>query len=228
MGVVSNRLVSACGTSIRRPFRRPLRTWRACSSPRLTRCNTVWRETPRARIASNIGTYPGGASSTNRAEFVVDTDPPRRAGGVLLAADDPVTQPAVDRGGGDAELFGGSCDGEQFAVGRLVGRVVGGDVAIAAQAADDDRGEPLAGGGASALAVEDPGDRAVVVVHGKPLEEFDGVFVGADRGLVARQGDGELGERAAVPADRDGRLVVIAVDVEDDFLDQAAQQLFAV
>ena len=56
MGVVSNRLVSACGTSIRRPFRRPLRTWRACSSPRLTRCNTVWRETPRIRIASTIGT----------------------------------------------------------------------------------------------------------------------------------------------------------------------------
>ena len=55
MGVVSKRLVSACGTSIRRPFRRPVRTWRACSSPRLTRCNTVWRETPRIRIASTIG-----------------------------------------------------------------------------------------------------------------------------------------------------------------------------
>ena len=34
--------------------------------------------------------------------------------------------------------------------------------------------------------------------------------------------------RAAVPADRDGRAVVIALDVEDDFLDQAAQQLLAV
>ena len=56
MGVVSNRAFSACGTSIRRPFRCPLRTWRACNSPRLTRCNTVWRETPRVRIASTIGT----------------------------------------------------------------------------------------------------------------------------------------------------------------------------
>jgi RNA-directed DNA polymerase len=54
-GVVSNRACSACGTSIRRPFRRPLRTWIASSSPRFTRCNTVWRETPRARIASRIG-----------------------------------------------------------------------------------------------------------------------------------------------------------------------------
>ena len=55
-GVVSNRVVSACAASIRRPLRRPLRTWRACSSPRLTRCNTVWRLTPRVRIASTIGT----------------------------------------------------------------------------------------------------------------------------------------------------------------------------
>ena len=101
-------------------------------------------------------------------------------------------------------------------------------MAVAAQAADDDLGESLAGGGAAALAVEDPGDRAVVVVDGEPPEEFDRVLVGADRGLVAQQRDRELGERAAVPADRHGRLVVIAVDVEDDFLDQAAQQLFAV
>jgi RNA-directed DNA polymerase len=34
------------GGSIRRPFRRPVRTWTACSSPRLTRCNRVWRDTP--------------------------------------------------------------------------------------------------------------------------------------------------------------------------------------
>ena len=54
--VVSKRAYSACGTSIRRPFRRPLRTWMASSSPRFTRCNTVWRVTPRVRIASNIGT----------------------------------------------------------------------------------------------------------------------------------------------------------------------------
>ena len=54
--VVSKRAYSACGTSIRRPFRRPLRTWMASSSPRFTRCNTVWRLTPSIRIASTIGT----------------------------------------------------------------------------------------------------------------------------------------------------------------------------
>jgi RNA-directed DNA polymerase len=39
------------GSSIRRPFMRPVRVRTARSSPRFTRCNTVWRETPRARVA---------------------------------------------------------------------------------------------------------------------------------------------------------------------------------
>src|SRR6266700_3479341 len=46
-----NRPVWAGGGSIRRPFARPVRTWTACSSPRLTRCNRVWRDTPWARMA---------------------------------------------------------------------------------------------------------------------------------------------------------------------------------
>ena len=57
---------------------------------------------------------------------------------------------------------------------------------VAAQAADDDLGgEALAGGGAAALAVEDAGDRGVVVVDGEAAEQRDRVLVGADRGLVA-------------------------------------------
>ena len=39
------------GTSIRRPFLRPVRVRTARSSPRLTFCNTLWRETPRAWVA---------------------------------------------------------------------------------------------------------------------------------------------------------------------------------
>jgi retron-type reverse transcriptase len=38
------------------PFRFPERTWTAVSSPRFTRCNTVWRETPRTLVASSIDT----------------------------------------------------------------------------------------------------------------------------------------------------------------------------
>jgi transposase len=61
-----NRPVWVGGGSIRRPFARPVWTWTACSSPRLTRCNRVWRETPWARTASRTGSHPAGASSVNR------------------------------------------------------------------------------------------------------------------------------------------------------------------
>src|SRR5205823_5387528 len=54
-------------TLMRSPFWRPRVTWTASSSPRLTRCNTVCRETPRARIASRIGRKPAAASALKRA-----------------------------------------------------------------------------------------------------------------------------------------------------------------
>lgn len=43
-------------TFIRKPLRLPRRTCTAASSPRFTRCMTVWRETPRIRIALNMST----------------------------------------------------------------------------------------------------------------------------------------------------------------------------
>ena len=102
----------------------------------------------------------------------------------MHAGDESGLQPAEDGRGGDAELLRGLVDREQLAVGRLGGRRVCGDVAVAAQAADDDLGEALAAGGAAALAVEDPGDPPVVVVDGEPPDQLDRVLVGADRGLV--------------------------------------------
>src|SRR5271166_1437758 len=60
---------SGCGSTalIRSPFCLPRMTWTASSSPRLTRCNTVWRETPSAFIASRMGMNPSPASLLNRA-----------------------------------------------------------------------------------------------------------------------------------------------------------------
>jgi hypothetical protein len=46
----------ASGTLILRPLRRPRETCTAARSPRLTRCNTVWRERLRMRMASTMGT----------------------------------------------------------------------------------------------------------------------------------------------------------------------------
>src|SRR6266702_1322860 len=53
-------------TLIYKPVLLPERTWTAEISPRFTRCNTVWRDTPRSLVASNIGTSPSGACSTKR------------------------------------------------------------------------------------------------------------------------------------------------------------------
>ena len=106
--------------------------------------------------------------------------------------------------------------------------LVCGDLTVAAQAADDDRGEPFAGGGAAALPVEDPGDLAVVVVGGEPADQHDGVLVGADRGLRFGERDRELGDRAAFPSDGEQRAALFALEGDDHFLDQAAEQLLAV
>ena len=52
----SNKLGWLSNTLIRKPFLRPRQTSTASSSPRLTRCNTVWRVTPRRFVASCMTT----------------------------------------------------------------------------------------------------------------------------------------------------------------------------
>lgn len=51
-----NKSGRASETLMRKPFLRPRHTCTASSSPRFTRCNTVWRVTPRRRVASIMGT----------------------------------------------------------------------------------------------------------------------------------------------------------------------------
>jgi len=53
---LSKRVAWTPNALIYKPFRFPERTWTAVSSPRFTRCNTVWREAPRSRVASSIDT----------------------------------------------------------------------------------------------------------------------------------------------------------------------------
>lgn len=52
----SNKLGWSSNTLILKPFLRPWQTSTASSSPRLTRCNTVWRVTPRRLVASCMTT----------------------------------------------------------------------------------------------------------------------------------------------------------------------------
>ena len=75
---------------IRSPFCLPRITWTASSSPRLTRCNTVWRETPSGlhclahgdEAFTSVVIEPGH-------DVVGQPDAPRGTGGQLLARDDP-------------------------------------------------------------------------------------------------------------------------------------------
>ena len=75
----------------------------------------------------------GGLFDESLAQVVGDADPPRRAGCVLLAGDEPVVEPAVDRGGSDLEDLGDAGDRQQLAVGRVAG-LVARDFPVAAEA----------------------------------------------------------------------------------------------
>ena len=63
----AKRSVCRAMTLILNPFCFPRTVCRASSSQRLTRCNTVWRDTPRTRIASRIGKKSAPASPLKRA-----------------------------------------------------------------------------------------------------------------------------------------------------------------
>ena len=77
------------------------------SSPRLTRCKTVWRETPSARIASRMARKPSGTVSAKRAAARRSRRIRQGAPGVTCSpANEAGLQPAMDRGGGHAELLG--------------------------------------------------------------------------------------------------------------------------
>ena len=89
----------ALSTLILRPFRRPLMTWTACSSPRWTLCKTVWRAQP-SRFAASIERQVavGDVGHEPGADLVGEPDPPRRVRGGLLAGEQPGAEPSIDRG----------------------------------------------------------------------------------------------------------------------------------
>jgi len=79
------------------------------------------------------------------------------------------------------------------------------------------------------LAIEDARNNGIGIVSGQAAQQFDGVFSGADCCWArTRQCYVELAQQTAAPAQREVRIKVLAIDRHDDFLEQRAQQLFAV
>ena len=81
----------------------------------------------------------------------------------------------------------------------------------------------------AALAIEDAGDHGVGIMDGQPADERDRVLIGAYRGRPrARQREIDLVERAALPAQREVGCSLVALDLDDDLLEQCPQQLLPV
>src|SRR3984885_1566483 len=168
---------------MRSPFCLPRITWTASSSPRLTRCNTVWRETPSAFIASRMGMKPSPASLLNRAMTSwVNRMRHGGAGGQLLARDDHGVEQAMEGRGGDGERCRRLLDGQQVALSVRGAWLEAGDIPMAAQIADAARLEAVAICRGAPLAIEDAGDHGIGIEGRQPAHERDRILIGAYRG----------------------------------------------
>ncbi len=81
------------------------------------------------------------------------------------------------------------------------------------------------------LPVQDPGDRGVRVADCQAAQQVDGVLLGAQTlWRLAFDRHGQFGDRAAFPAQHEisAAFLVVAAHADADFVQQAAQQLFAV
>ena len=89
--------------------------------------------------------------------------------------------------------------------------------------------EAMAVGRPASLPIEDAGDHGVGIMDGQPAHERDRVLIGAYRGRPrARQGQIDLGQRAAFPAQRQVGCGLVALDLDDHLFEQGAQQLLPV
>lgn len=73
----------------------------------------------------------------------------------------------------------------------------------------------------AALPIEDSGDYGVGVVHRKPADECDRVFIGANSGLaLAMESQVDLAQCTSLPAHREMSGRFVALDSNNDLFDQ--------
>src|SRR5690349_7728719 len=208
---------------MRRPFCLPRMTWTAASSPRLTRCNTVWRETPSARIAPRIGRKSLPASPLKRSLRSLVRRIRQGAPGVGCS---PAIMPSLSK----RWIVDGATPSTTAAF-LIVSSSPSGPQGVGSKREYPSGGAGCRRGRREAmticrgplLPIENAGDHTIGVMGGEPAQQRDRVLVGADGGRPrARQSEVDLVERAALPAQREvgGRLV--AIDLDRDVFDEGA------
>src|ERR1019366_9071516 len=179
---------------------------------------------------SPYGYPPGGrVVGDEGADGVGEADPPGRAGGDLLAGDEPVVEPPVEGGGGDAELGCGLVHADHVTVGVVACSVRrGGDAVALADGGHVSGGECDSGGGAALLLAGHFGDHRVVVAGGQPADQLDGVFAGA----IRRPGPGQVcygfADHPAFPVQHEAGVTGLVIDGDDNVVQQGVEEFLAV
>lgn len=115
-------------------------------------------------------------------------------------------------------------DRDDFSARRLGGRLVSRDIAIPPKAADSIGGEAFPCGGLAFLTIQDARDDFIGIQHGQPSQQRDRVFIRPWASLrpKTRYGDIQCGDGAAAPAQGQMRMLLGALQVQDNFLEKCA------
>ena len=182
---MAGRESSGCSvtTLIRKPFRRPRRTWSASLAALDTLQHRLARHAE-AQRASSIGEIAWRRLFDEARPQLVGQRSARGARGRLFADNDPAVSQRC-RSTPPRRGPRPPSDGQQVAVGVFGGGSHRGMCGSGADA-DVERRKAVPAGGAFALAIEDAGDHGVGVVRGEAADEREAVLVGADRGGFER------------------------------------------
>ena len=137
-----------------------------------------------------------------RAQFIGDSNLPRRARRDLLTGDESICQPAMNAGSIHAQNLRRFADRNQFSGRWLSRRLEASNVAIPPQAADMVGGEAFSGGRFAILAIQDSSDHFIGIEICQAAKQRDRIFVGArPYGPELRYGDIQRSNRSAAPAE---------------------------
>src|ERR1700674_4582529 len=164
-----------------------------------------------------------------RTHLLGHPDAPRCTGRDLFAGDEAIVEPAMQRGRCDTEDLCRTVDRHALCIRGFRGRLEARYFPVRTQTADAIGSERQPSRRRTALTVENAGDERIRVMRGQATQQFDGVLRGTDRRWMrARQRHIDLAHQPAAPAQRQMCIGLLALDTQDYFLEQRAQQLLAI